>query len=105
MAKNQIKDWNNVYDKRMFMEYNMLDNPWSKKISSEEIKFLFNFFYYAAYFIDYLRNVPKKYNRAGIVYPPRTNLRFMCNIYNILSIFGLLILICFMLKAIFLYLI
>jgi hypothetical protein len=49
------------------MESLEFDNPWNRKISSEESSFLYFILINIAYLIDFIRNKPRKYNNNGEV--------------------------------------
>jgi len=86
------------------MESLEFDNPWNRKITSEESSFLYFILINIAYLIDFLRNKQKKYKNNGGLLPPITNLRYLCNYYNMLSTIGMLFIFYFMIKLIILYL-
>jgi len=93
-----------VYDRRIVLEYFELENPWKRKISFEESSFLYFILVNIAYFIDFLRKIPKRYDSKAELLQPVTNLRYLCNYYNLISTIGILIVFYIMLKLIILYL-
>ena len=79
--------------------------PWESKITSEESKILFYILYKFSYLIDYLRNIPIKYNKNGQRISPYTNMRYLCNYYNLLSMIILIVVFVLLIRVIFIYLI
>jgi hypothetical protein len=83
---NQISNGTPIINSRKVLEKISLKNPWSHKITKEELTILFYIFKFLSYQVDnYIRGIPVRYDRRGNKEPPITNLRFLCNYYTLIT--------------------
>lgn len=91
---------NYIYSKNKF------NNVWDKDLKEGEFKILYNLFFYLSCKIDAIRginnNSSKNLNCKNTPYYPKTNLRFLSNIYQFIShiflLFLFIIIIFYLLK-------
>jgi hypothetical protein len=75
-------------------------NVWKRKIISDESTILFYLFMNIAFVIDKIRKIPAHYDINGKREPPVTNLRPLCNYYNLISSFIFMTIIYILVKLI-----
>jgi hypothetical protein len=95
-----LQDPNNIYFKKDYSAL-YIGNPWNRRISGDENYFLFQFFKYISYAVDYVKGNPINFDKFGNMEAPTTNLRYFSNYYNLISSIIFIVLIYILLKVVF----